>query len=88
MAFIVIETLVIHTDSCSSCLLIFQNIVPISLYITVEIVKTVGCLLWTSLWWNTDHVRFFRFRHISFFKTLKCITNLVGTNELVKQTYT
>lgn len=27
----------------SSCLLIFQNIVPISLYITVEIVKTVGC---------------------------------------------
>ena len=29
----------------SSCLIVFQNIVPISLYITIEIVKTVQAYL-------------------------------------------
>lgn len=28
----------------SSCLIVFQNIVPISLYITIEIVKTVSVI--------------------------------------------
>jgi phospholipid-translocating ATPase len=37
----------IYLDSViifASCLIVFQNIVPISLYITIEIVKTVSSL--------------------------------------------
>ncbi len=57
----------------SSCLIVFQNIVPISLYITIEVVKTVSEA--AKLKGFTDERRS---KHTSSSRMPKCITSLVS----------
>jgi len=62
----------------SSCLIVFQNIVPISLYITIEVVKTVSPPP------STPDIANPRSKHSSSSKIVKCIT-LSVSRKLVKR---